>query len=180
MLDAHNLGDNGQAGFLLGLGEELQALGLHALEGVGGGAGLEGAAPEELGPGLLHAFGDAANLLLALHGAGPGNKGQPAAANLLAAGQGDDGVVGVELAVGLFVGLLHALDALHKILGLDILRVDGGGVADKAQHGAVGAHPGVHLHAVLAGEFLDEFIHHFLFLMGFEYDNHGTSLPFTK
>ena len=72
------------------------------------------------------------------------------------------------------------LDALHEILGLDILRVDGGGVADKAQHGAVGAHPGVHLHAVLAGELLDEFIHHFLFLMGFEYDNHGTSLPFTK
>ena len=111
---------------------------------------------------------------------GPAMRASPPAANLLAAGQGDDGVVGVELAVGLFVGLLHALDALHKILGLDILRVDGGGVADKAQHGAVGAHPGVHLHAVLAGEFLDEFIHHFLFLMGFEYDNHGTSLPFTK
>ena len=88
--------------------------------------GLKAPPPEELGPGLLHAFGDAANLLLALHGAGPGDKGQPAAANFLAAGQGDDGVIGVELAVGLFVGLLHALDALHKILGLDILRVDGG------------------------------------------------------
>ena len=175
VLDAHDLCDDGQAGLFLGLGEQLQALSLHALEGVGRGAGLEGAAPEELGPGLFHFFSHVADLLLTFHRAGPSNQGQMPVADFLPSRQSDDGVVRMEFPVGFFIGLLHPLDALHKILCFDILRVDGGGVANQSQHRALGTHPGIHLHIIVAGEFLDEVVHDLLLLMGFEYDDHCVS-----
>ena len=166
MLDTHDLGDNGQAGLFLCFGKQLQPLALHALEGIGGGAGLEGAAPEELCPGLLHLLGYIANLLLAFHRARPGNQRQVAIAYSLPSWQGDHRVVRVELPIGLFIRFLHPFDAFHEILGGNILRVDHGGVADEAQHRAVGTHPRVHLDVVSVCQLFNKLVDYFLFLVG--------------
>ena len=46
----------------------------------------------------------------------------------------DDGVLGVELSVRLFVRLLNALDALNDILCVDVLDIYRMGVADKTEN----------------------------------------------
>ena len=112
--------------------EQADAVVAHALEGIGGGAGLEGAAPEELGAGVLYTFGDLHDLPLRLHRAGACDQAQAAVTDFLASRQCDHRVIRVEFPVGFFVGLLYPFDAFHNILGGDIIDIDGRGIADKA------------------------------------------------
>ncbi len=165
VVNAHNLRDNGQAGLLFGFGEKLQALGLHALKGIGRGTGLKGSAPQKLGSAGLHPLRDAADLRLAFHRAGARDKGQASPAYALAARQGDSRILGMKLAVGLFIGLLHPAHRLHHLLGGNVLVVNCGGVANEAQHRAGSAHPGVHLHVVSGGEFFHKAVYTFLRLV---------------
>ena len=67
MVDVHDLGDDGQAGFLLGFAQQLDALAVESLEGVGGGAGLERAAAEHICAGSLDGFGHRQDLVVVLH-----------------------------------------------------------------------------------------------------------------
>ena len=71
----------------------------------------------------------------------------------LATRQSDHRIVGMEFPVGFFIGLLHTLYAFHEILGGNVFTVDGGGIADQAQHGAVSSHPCIYLHVILIGKF---------------------------
>ena len=66
-----DFGDDRQAGFVAGRGQQLEAFFLEPLEAVGAGARLERAAAEGGGAGLLDRAGRADDLLFALDGAGP-------------------------------------------------------------------------------------------------------------
>ena len=133
VLGVHDLGHDGHAGFGPGMAQQLQALGPHALEGVGGGAGLEGAAAQKARAAGLHLICHQADLLLALHAAGTGDHREVSAADLGAADL-DHGVLGVELAVGLFVGLRDAAHLVHRRIGQHPAFGHGLGVAHKAQN----------------------------------------------
>ena len=140
----HDLGDDGQAGLLPGLHQQVEARGAHALEGVGGGAGLKRAAPEQGRAGGLHALGHGADLRLALHRAGAGDHGEIPPADL-GVPHRDHRVLRVELAVGLLVGLLHPHDPLYMGVDGDLIHVHGGGVAHQAQDGATHAVGDAHI-----------------------------------
>ena len=144
----HDLRHDRQAKVALGLREQVQSLRAQALEGVGGGAGLERAAAQHGRAGLFDALGDLRHLLAALHGAGADHHRDGAVADLELA-HVDDGVVRVEFAVGLLVRLLDAGQALHDRVGLNNVRVDRGGVPDQAQHGGLRADPSVDGHLIL-------------------------------
>lgn len=137
MRDVHELGDDGQAGGLLGLQQQADALLPQTLEVVGGGAGLEGAPPEEGRPGLLHLLGHEGDLLLGLHGAGAGDEAK--CPPPMGGGAGlDDGILGMELPVDRLKGLGHPGDRHpSNVQALDHLHVHLGGVADEAQDGLV-------------------------------------------
>ena len=158
---AHNLGDDRQARLFSRLAQQFEALGLQALEGVRGGAGLECAAAQELGSCRLDALGHLADLRFRFDGARTRHNGQGAVADFLTAGQLDHGVVGVELAVSLLIWLLHALDALHEVLRGDVVDIDDRRVADEAEHGALRADPGIDLDVIVVrkavGEMLELF-----------------------
>ena len=134
----HDLGDDGQAGLPLGLQQQLNAVGLQSLEVVGGGAGLEGAAPEHGGSGGLDALGHGDDLLLALHRAGAGNEGEVAVAHLqLLLPHLDDGILRMEFPVGALEGLGHPLHPLDNVQTGDEVPVQLAGVADDADDGGV-------------------------------------------
>ena len=83
-----------QAEALANLGQNLQALHAQALERVGRGARLVGAAAEELRAGRGHLFRDGEGLVAALDGAGPGDDGNFVAADgRVGVGEAHDGVV---------------------------------------------------------------------------------------
>ena len=130
----HHLCDDGQAGLCPGGLQKLQTVLAQPLEGVGGGAGLESAAPEHGCTAGLHRLGNGHHLLLRLHRAGPGHNGQISSANL-GVPHLDHGVLGVELPIGVFVGLLDPLHILHNVQGGDQVNVQLGGVAHQAQDG---------------------------------------------
>ena len=67
---AHDFGDDEQAGRVLGFLQQLQAVDFHALEIVGRGARLVGAAPQDLRAGGRHRFGRLHDLLLGFNRAG--------------------------------------------------------------------------------------------------------------
>ena len=113
LIRAHQLGHDGQAGGLPGLVQQEDALHPLALEGVRGGTGLVGPAPQGRRPGLPDGPGHLQNLPLALHGAGPGDNRQLLPADGHAAADVNHGVVWVVLAVGLLIGLRNAHDPLH-------------------------------------------------------------------
>ena len=69
---AHDLGDDGQARLLPGDLQKLQPLRLQTGKVIGGGAGLEGAAPEHIRARRLDISGHGHDLLLRFHGAGAG------------------------------------------------------------------------------------------------------------
>ncbi len=73
ILGVHDLGDGLEAELARDLGEYLQALLAQALEGVRGGAGLEGAAADILVSGLFDGLGRGDELVVALDGAGAGD-----------------------------------------------------------------------------------------------------------
>ena len=136
MVRLHDLGDDGQPGGLLGLAEQLQALFVQALEGVGRGAGLERAAPKHPRAAGLHRLGHFDDLLTGLHAAGPRDDLEVPSADLDASAV-DHGIVLVELAVGALEGLLDALDRLHDVQRGDQVHVHAAGVADQADDGVV-------------------------------------------
>ena len=127
----HDLGDDRHVELGGCLAQQVQAGGTHALVGVRGGAGLVGTAAQHRGAGGLHAAGDA-DEVLALDGAGTGDDLELVAADLDAVAAVDDGILGVEFAVGTlkrFGDALHALDDIHR---LEQERVDLGRIAHQA------------------------------------------------
>ena len=86
VFDGDDFGDDGQARFVAGGGEQLQAFFLEALEAVRAGARLERAAAESGGAGRLDGAGRADDLLFAFDGAGAGDDAEVAAADREAAG----------------------------------------------------------------------------------------------
>ena len=123
----HQLCHDGEPRLLPGHFQVLDARGPQALEGVGGGPGLEGPAPEHGGPAGLHRLGNGHHLLLALHGAGARHDGQGAAANL-GVPHGDDSVLRMELPVGVFIGLLNPFHILDDVQRRNEVDVQLGGV----------------------------------------------------
>lgn len=95
--------------------------------------GLVGSAAQHRGAGGLHAACDA-DEVLALDGAGTGDDLELVAADLDAVTAVDDGVLGVELAVGALERLGDALHALDDIHGLEQERVDLGRIAHQADN----------------------------------------------
>ena len=175
VVGVHDLGDDGQAGGLFGLQQQLDAVGLQALEGVGGGAGLERAAPEHGGSGGLHALSHRDDLLLALHGTGAGDHGEVAPAHqALVRAHLNDGVLGVKLAVGIFIGLRHPLHILHDIQSTDEVAVQLAGVADDADDGGVVAGGQVGAQ-ILALDPVDQVVHLLLLDFRFDNDDHNSS-----
>ena len=71
-----DLGNGGQARITAGLHQQRRALLTQTLEGVGRGAGLEGASAEHDGPGGLYGGGDGLYLVRGLHGTGPGDQAE--------------------------------------------------------------------------------------------------------
>ena len=132
--DVHEFGNDGQAGGLLGLQQEADALIPQTLEVVGRGTGLEGATPEEVGPRLLDPVGYEGDLSFVLHGAGTGDQGEVPAADG-SAPHLDDGVVRVELPVDRLEGVRNPGDGLHNVQALDHFHIHRGGVADETQNG---------------------------------------------
>ena len=116
LAQVHQLRHDGEAGLLPGHLQVLQTRGPQALEGVGGGPGLEGAPPQHGGAAGLHRFGNGHHLLLALHRAGARHQGQIAAADLGVAHL-HHRVLRVELPVGILVGLLDPFHILHDVQG---------------------------------------------------------------
>ena len=137
VVGGHDLGDDGQAGGLLCLLEQADAVVAHTLEGIGGGAGLEGAAPQGGGAAGLYRLGHPHNLRLALHRAGPGDHRQPVPAHAAAIGQLNHRVLRVVLPVGLLIGLRDPHDPLHAGQQGQLLLVDVLGVALRAQDGGL-------------------------------------------
>ena len=179
MLGVHDLCDNGQTRDLLGLQQQTDALLMESLEGVGGGAGLECAAPQGLGARRLDALGNGDDLLLLFHRTGSGHHQKMTAADLGSVAEGDDRVLLVELAVGILIRLLDSPDHLHNVQRQNALHVHPRGVADQADDGVVLAygHVGLQTHvAQPAGEQLH--------LLGFrvllQNDDHYASLLLMK
>ena len=175
----HDLGHDGQSGVRPGLQQQLQAVRPHALEGVGGGAGLEGPAPEQGRPRRLHVPGHPHDLILALHRAGPGDDGKAAPAADGHAGHVHHRVLRVELPVGLLVRLLHPHDPLHVVVHGELVHVDVGGVPHQAQDGA--AHPvgDPHGDAVIPLQRVHQGVDVFLAYAGL-HDNNHINNPFSK
>ncbi len=123
----YDLRHDGKPRALADLLQELEALLFEALEAVGRGAGLEGAAPEDMGAGLLRHVGALHELLLRLDGAGPRHDDEPRPADLDLA-HADDRVGFPEFAARQLVGLENGNDDLHPRQvgdGLDLLAAAG-------------------------------------------------------
>ncbi len=170
-LGVHDLRDDGQARGRPGLQQQPDALLVEALEGVGGGPGLEGPAPEDLRASQLYGLGHGNDLLLRLHGAGAGHHQEVAPADFGPVGQGDDGVLLMEFPVGVLVGLLDALDGFHDVQGHDALDIHPGGVSHQAHDGVVFADGLVRLQPHAVEPVVEEL--HLLPLRGlFQNDDH--------
>src|SRR5207244_5524555 len=109
-----------------------------ALEGVGGGARLVGAAAEELTASTLDLFGDGARLIDRLHRARSAHHDDAVAADVDAAGV-DDAVVRFRLAADQLVGVRDPDDFLDAGKGLEDLRIGRSLFAGDADGRAVGA-----------------------------------------
>ena len=72
-----------------------------------------------------------------------------------------NGIFRVELAVSLFVRLLNALYALDDFLRVDILYIDGMGVADKSENGRLNAVPAVYLYVIIGSKLVGELVYPF-------------------
>ena len=119
MVGAHDFGDDGEPCFLFGFQQQGDPVGLESLEIIGGSSGLEGTAPEQGSTGCLDRPGHLQNLFFAFHGAGAGNGSKVPAADFYDRAVGswdfDDGIVGMELAVGALEGFGDPLDGFHHI-----------------------------------------------------------------
>ena len=176
VLGVHDLGDDGGTGGAAGQLEQVQTLAAHALEGVGGGAGLECTAAQQRSTGGLHALGAVGDLLFTFNAAGPGDDRKVAAADLHAV-HVDDAVVRVELAVGLFIRFGHAAAGLHHGVGQHPAFGNGLGVADEAQNMGIAALGVVDLQAH-ALQLVAELAHLYVGGILFQYDDHSGFVSF--
>ena len=113
----HDLGDDGHIELVCRLAQQVETFGTHTLVCVRGGAGLVCASAQHGGAGGLYASSDL-DEVLAFDRAGAGDYLEVAAADLDAVAAVDNGVLGMELAVGLLEGFGDALDTLDDIHGL--------------------------------------------------------------
>ncbi len=118
------------------LGELMEALLLEAGEGIGRGLRVVCAAHEEVGTGVLGGLCEHREVL-ALKGVRASHDLEAAIADIHAEAAGDDGILRMELAVRLLVGLGDALDAVDDVHGLEQEGIDLRGVADDADDGLV-------------------------------------------
>ena len=72
-----------------------------------------------------------------------------------------NGIFRVELAVCLFVRLMNALYTLNDILRVDILYINGMGVADKSENSRVNAVPAVYLYVIIGAKLVGELVYPF-------------------
>ena len=173
--DVHNFGYDGHARGLLGLQQQPDALGAHALESIGGSARLEGAAPQQPGAGSLHRLCHLDDLFLAFNRAGPGDELEIAPTDFRPADI-QNGIIRMEIPVDVLIGLPDALDVLHNFQALDEVQVDFGSIAHKAKDGLVFAlaHMRIQPEAMQPG---DEVLLLLLIWVAFEDDDHGFSAP---
>ena len=154
--------------------QQLDALGLEALEIIRRSAGLECAAAQHVRARGLHGLGDRDDLLFGFDRARARDHAEVSAANLDVAHLHDH-VVGMELAVAALEGLCHALDGVDDAQTLDQVHVDARRVADQAQHGLVLALGDVHAKALIF-EPVDKLLALVLFCATLEYDDHNNFL----
>ena len=133
---AHDLGDNGQTGLQPGDLQQFQTFGLQAGEVIGRGAGLEGTAPEHIGPGGLHRLGHRHDLLLRFHGAGTRHDAEASAADLHIAHL-YHGILRVKFAVAALERLCDPLYGIHNVETGYQVHIHLGGVAHQSQNGLV-------------------------------------------
>ena len=174
MLGGHHLGDDGQTRLLAGLGQQLQALFLQALEAVGAGARLEGAAAQAGRSRLLDHVGDVEDLLPALDGAGPGDHADGTAADrrgpstLTTVGSFLTSVDGHLVRRQDRDHFLHSFPCFQGLLGPVALFAQGG------DDGALGADDDVAAQPELFDP-LDDVVDLLLAGAGFHDDDHGTA-----
>ena len=156
MVDAHDFGDNGQTGCFFGFQQVIQPFLAQSLEGVWGGARLECAATQQSCAGSLDRIGYRNHLLTTFHRAGTGDDLKMSAADFSAADI-DDGVVRVEFAVGIFIGLLDSFDFGNGVHRFDVIGVQTGGITNQSEDGFVYAANLLHLKIHLL-EVTDHFI----------------------
>ena len=139
----HQLGDDRQAGLLLGLGEQPQALLSEALEGVGRGAGLVGAAAEQRGAGVAHGAGGDQDLVARLDGARPGDEREVLTADLSSLDVDDRSLADSHLRGGELVRLEDRYDLGDAGCTLEAEPGHVLAIADRADHGDLLAARGV-------------------------------------
>ena len=127
----HDLGDDRQAGVVARRGQHLEALLAEALEGVGRGARLEGAAAQHVAARRLDGAGGLQHLLRRLDGARAGDEGEVPAADLDAV-HVDHRVALLELAAHQLVGPQDRDHPVHARHGLERQLRDLLAVADDA------------------------------------------------
>ncbi len=170
----HELGDDGEAGFLFGCEEHVEADLAESLEGVGGGAGFEGTAAKEGCTGCLDGLCDGDDLLIALYAAGTCDYLEVAAADLVACAI-DDGVIRVEFAVGCLVGLLDATNGVDDIECLYEADVEVGDIAYASDECFVRTDRDLRVDFVFL-EPCDEVVDLALFCVLFNQNDHGVVL----
>ncbi len=131
----HQLGDDRQPGLGLGLREQPQALLAEALEGVGRGAGLVGAAAQQRAAGVLHDARRRHQLVARLHRAGPGDHREVLAADLPAVDLDDRALADAQLTGGQLVGLQDRHRVVDPGCALEFEASDVLDVPDRADHG---------------------------------------------
>ena len=170
---AHHLAYGCQPGFLFGFLHVAQAFFLKALEGVGRGPGLVGAAAEYGGAGGLHRMGDGHELLLGFHGAGTCHDGQVVRADYRGADL-DDGRFGMEFFIGQLVGFRYGDDSVHILEADEVFGGQTAFVADNADDGYLCALGKMGVQPASLNIFLD-CRDTGLGGLGFHYNNHGTA-----
>ena len=118
------------------LHQQIHAGLFQTLEGVGRGAGLEGAAPQQLGAGLLHRLGHRGHLGRGLHGAGPCDHAEFFTDFCIA--HGNHGIGGVGGAARQTIGGGETAHLLHVGEPLEHIGVETPRVAHQRKKDAVG------------------------------------------
>lgn len=173
----HDFGADGHFEFIAAGSHPFEGRLAESLEGVGAGAGLEGAAAEHDGAALSDFGGDSAEHELIFDGAGACDAGGEFAADFdlcgVLAGDLDDGIVLMELAAGEFVGFHDGDDAFDAIEGGEVILVDVSFFADGADDGSelTAREVWPRSHAL---DFGRDPVDGGVRCIGFHYDDHGT------
>ena len=137
-IDLGDFGDDAQAGLFFRLGKIFEAFFLQPLEGIRRGAGLVGAAAQELGAALFRDLGGGKELLAALDGAGARHDHEFIAAHRHAV-HVDNAGLWMELTAGQLVALRDRDAALDPRQCVDGAGAEARLVADDADNALLGA-----------------------------------------